>query len=165
MSVHHSQFVIQFSLSHFSIQCHTKVTTILYTIERVRAATCEVGDALGTDVNDFGIGGRHPVFDGQTVLELSEADGESLVVGETIVCIIFLHLPSYVMHELERPLVSNLCICEDNGTLEIKRVGIFSSLVLVCVTCLSITMKLNPFTDVFDKFHCLLAVGLLPDHY
>ena len=107
LSVHDGGFVGKLAVIAFTKELQTEVTTILHTHQRVVAAS-QIGDTFRTNVNGLQLSGRHIVFDGIGMLELTNLGTECLVVGEAVRSPVLMHHTSVeVMHEHGEPTVGD----------------------------------------------------------
>ena len=74
----------------FSVKGESQIAAVLYAIQGVTPAAGEIYDALRADVYGLERSRRQGVFNGETVFELAQANGQRLVVCETVFGIVLL---------------------------------------------------------------------------
>ena len=117
------------------------VATIVHTIQGVRTFASQIEHSLRIDVNQFQLSRRHGVFHGVRVLELSQADGQRIILSHAIIGIELLWNTREVVHKEKRPAVCDTCFCPKERTLQIVGVGLLTIEVLIRPAALCIAIQ------------------------
>ena len=156
LSVHHGKLIVQMAIEEVAISHQSHIAAIVDTVKRIGTFTGEIEHRLRVDVDELELRGRQRILQRVAVLELSQTHGQRLVVGETVVGVVFLYDAREVVHEEERPAVGDARLCPEQGTLQVEVVAVGVVCVLPGVTRLRITVESDTTGDVLHPVGFLL---------